>query len=257
MVFLAPMEVFWDVYKKKTTGKFKSLPYVVGLYSSMLWIYYAMLKGDTMLMITIRAVGIILQTFYLCVFIFYAPKKPKMKSWKLIFLFIVIGFGLIVILTQFLTEGDQRVVRVGWVFLVLSSLCAFIAPLGGVIQAIKTKSVECMSILSILLVTLSSVTWFFYGILLGDISIVIPNVLGFTLGVIQIIICCVYKTKKPYIDISITEINKEQKVKDPNKPDMVIKLNVFTGSDNVANPHYEVVAPSSVAVNHANIEGPA
>ncbi|XP_076922587.1 bidirectional sugar transporter SWEET15-like [Bidens hawaiensis] len=202
MVFLAPMEVFWDVYKKKTTGKFKSLPYVVGLFSSMLWIYYAMLKGDTMLMITIRAVGIILQTFYLCVFIFYAPKKPK-------------------------------------------------------IQAIKTKSVECMSILSILLVTLSSVTWFFYGILLGDISIVIPNVLGFTLGVIQIIICCVYKNKKPYIDISITEINKEQKVKDPNKPDMVIKLNVFTGSDNVANPHYEVVAPSSVAVNHANIEGPA
>ncbi|KAJ0795037.1 hypothetical protein HanPI659440_Chr04g0145801 [Helianthus annuus] len=78
-----------------------------------------------MYLTTIRSVGIVIQTFYLCVFAFYAPKRAMMKSLKQIMMFIVIGFGLIVILIQLLTKGTQRDVIVGWVVLVLTSLCVF------------------------------------------------------------------------------------------------------------------------------------
>ncbi|KAD4585581.1 hypothetical protein E3N88_23182 [Mikania micrantha] len=258
MVFLSPLPTFYKVYKKKSTEGFQSIPYVVGLFSAMLWIYYALLKGNAMLLITINSVGIVVQTFYLCVFIFYAPKKARVESLKLIMLLIVTGFGLIVFITQFLTKGAQRGVIVGWICLIFS-LCVFVAPLGVVKQVIKTKSVEYMPILLSLALTLSAVMWFFYGLLLGDFNIAIPNTLGFTFGIIQIILYFVYKNKKSVIDQKITEhiektnevMNESRgpEVKDQNIIDMV-KLKMFIHAENIPNPHDVAVVRSPIVANH-------
>lgn len=71
---------FYKIYKKKSTEGFQSVPYVVGLFSAMLWIYYAFLKPDTTLLITINSVGCFIQTFYICFFLFYATKKAKVRT---------------------------------------------------------------------------------------------------------------------------------------------------------------------------------
>ncbi|KAJ9536137.1 hypothetical protein OSB04_un000691 [Centaurea solstitialis] len=205
-VFVAPLGVL--VYKKKSTEGFQSAPYVVGLFSAMLWIYYAMLKSNVLLLITINSVGCFIETFYIIFFLIYAPKKAKMESLKLIALLIVVGFGLIVALTQLFASGVTRGVIVGWICLIFS-LCVFVAPLGVLRQVIKTKSVEYMPILLSVALTLSAVMWFFYGLLLGDFNIAVPNVLGFTFGIIQIILYFVYKNKKPIIDEKISKLDEK------------------------------------------------
>ncbi|KAM0066318.1 putative SWEET sugar transporter [Helianthus debilis subsp. tardiflorus] len=202
---------FYEVYKKKTTEGIKSLHYVVGLFTSVLWLYYALINGDAMYLTTIRSVGIVIQTFN-CVFSPFMPQREPwyMKSLKQIMMFIVIGFGLIVILSQLLKKGTQRDVIVGWVVLVLTSLCVFVTPSSVLTQVIKTKSVKyMMPILLVLSVTLSGFVWFFYGLLLGDLNIMVPNALGFTLGVIQIIYYVVYRNVKADINDNTTE-NDEQ-----------------------------------------------
>ncbi|GJW89310.1 SWEET sugar transporter [Tanacetum coccineum] len=176
---------------------------------AMLWIYYALLKSNVMLLITINSVGCVIETLYNCFFLFYAPKKARMESLKLIVLLIVVGFGLIVVLTQFLASGVTRGVIVGWICLVFS-LCVFVAPLGVLRQVIKTKSVEYMPILLSVALTLSAVMWFFYGLLLGDFNIAVPNVLGFTFGIIQMILYFLYKNKKPITDEKIIEFDKKK-----------------------------------------------
>ncbi|KAF5796623.1 putative SWEET sugar transporter [Helianthus annuus] len=210
MVFLSPLPTFYKIYKRKSAEGYQSVPYVVGLFSAMLWIYYALLKSNAMLLITINSVGCFIQTFYLCFFIFYAPKKARIESLKLIGLMIVVGFGLIVGLTQFLASGANRVAIVGWICLVFA-LCVFVAPMGVVRQVIKTKSVEYMPILLSVALTLNAVTWFFYGLLLRDYNIAIPNVLGFTFGILQIILYFVYKNKKPVCDEKLSGIEIKTK----------------------------------------------
>ncbi|KAM0060122.1 putative SWEET sugar transporter [Helianthus debilis subsp. tardiflorus] len=262
MVFLAPIPTFYKVYKKKSTEGFQSAPYVVGLFSAMLWIYYAMLKTNVLLLITINSFGIVIETVYIVFFLFYAPKKARMESLKLIILLIFVGFGLIVVLTQFLASGVTRGVIVGWICLVFS-LCVFVAPLGVLRQVIKTKSVEYMPILLSVALTLSAVMWFFYGLLLHDFNIAVPNVLGFTFGIIQIILYFMYKNKKPVIDekiskleVKITEM-EEQKV--PGLTDQksidVVKLEALLNTEVLPvvtkNPHnFDHVAVEAQALGN-------
>ncbi|KAK9072358.1 hypothetical protein SSX86_008792 [Deinandra increscens subsp. villosa] len=214
MVFLSPLPTFYKIYKKKSADGYQSVPYVVGLFSAMLWIYYALIKGNCMLLITINTVGVFIQTFYICFFLFYAPKKARIESFKLIGLMIVLGFGLIVVLTQVLAHGATRVIILGWICLVFA-LCVFVAPLGVVRQVIKTKSVEFMPILLSVALTMNAVTWFFYGLLLHDYNIAIPNVLGFTFGIFQMILYFIYKNKKPVSDEKLSGIEIKNKVEEP------------------------------------------
>ncbi|WOH10654.1 hypothetical protein DCAR_0730123 [Daucus carota subsp. sativus] len=228
-VFLAPIATFYKVYKKKATEGFQSVPYVVALFSAMLWIYYALLKSNTLLLITINSAGCVLQTIYISIFLIYAPPKARIQTLKLLVSINVVGFGLIVILTQFAAKGAaDRVAIVGWICLIFS-VCVFVAPLCINRQVIRTKSVEYMPFLLSLFLTLSAVMWFFYGLLLKDYNIALPNVLGFTFGILQMVLYMVYKnTKKNAIEPeNLPELVQDDPViiiDDKNLPELKAKI---------------------------------
>ncbi|TMW90185.1 hypothetical protein EJD97_016106 [Solanum chilense] len=214
-VFLSPIPTFYSIYKKKSTEGYQSIPYVVALFSSMLWIYYALLKSNMPLLITINSFGMFIETIYVGFYLFYAPKKARVHTIKMLMLSAVGGFGAIVLVTEFLFKGVVRGQIVGWICLIFS-LCVFVAPLGIVRQVIKTKSVEYMPLLLSVFLTLSAVMWFFYGLLLKDINIAAPNVLGFIFGILQIILYAIYSKKEK-------SIIKEQKLPEIQKTEVIVK----------------------------------
>ncbi|XP_026420034.1 bidirectional sugar transporter SWEET14-like [Papaver somniferum] len=196
MVYLAPVPTFYRIYKKKTTEGFQSLPYVVALFSSMLWIYYAFLKSDATFLITINSVGCVIETIYLAMYMAYAARKARVQTAKFLLLLNVGAFCLILLLTLLLVRGPNRVVVLGWVC-VGFSVCVFAAPLGIMRKVIKTKSVQFMPFYLSLFLTLSAVAWFSYGLLLKDMYIALPNILGFIFGMGQMILYVIYKGAKP------------------------------------------------------------
>ncbi|CAI9113145.1 OLC1v1013693C1 [Oldenlandia corymbosa var. corymbosa] len=225
-VFLAPVPTFYQIFKKKSTEGFQSIPYVVALLSAMLWIYYALLKTNATFLITINTFGCFIELIYICFFLVYATKKARVDALKQIVGLLVCGFGLIVVLTYFLAHGATRVKAVGWTCLVFS-LCVFVAPLCIVREVIRTKSAEYMPLPLSAFLTLNAVAWFFYGLLLKDFNIAIPNVLGFIFGILQIILYKIY-SKSPK-----KEKELEQK-KVPELADQIIILedNKLSGNKN-------------------------
>ncbi|KAL3617579.1 hypothetical protein CASFOL_037900 [Castilleja foliolosa] len=218
MVFLSPMPTFYQIYKKKSTEGYQSVPYVVGLFSAMLWIYYAFLKPDTTLLITINSVGCLVQSAYICFYIFYAKRNTRVQTLRALLCLNVIGLGLIVLLTHFYAKESYRADIVGWICLVFS-LCVFVAPLFVVRQVIRTKSVEYMPFLLSFFLTLSAIMWFFYGLLLKDYNIAIPNVLGFIFGVLQMVLYAIYRkaNKKVIEEKQLCEIESQINGKEDEK----------------------------------------
>ncbi|KAG2629234.1 hypothetical protein PVAP13_3KG402900 [Panicum virgatum] len=141
--FLAPIPTFYRIYKSKSTEGFQSVPYVVALFSAMLWIFYALIKSNEFLLITINAAGIVIESIYVVI--------------------------------------------------------VFVAPLSIIKRVIQTRSVEYMPFSLSLSLTLSAVVWFLYGLLIKDKYVALPNVLGFSFGVVQMILYVVYMNKTPVV----------------------------------------------------------
>ncbi|XP_060206408.1 bidirectional sugar transporter SWEET14-like [Lycium barbarum] len=196
MVFIAPVPTFYRIIKKKTSEGFHSLPYVVGLFSAMLWIYYAMVKTNVILLITINSFGIFAEIIYVAIYFTYATKKQRIKSLGLVLLLNVGAFGLIIFLTQILCEGPKRVAVIGWICMAFS-ISVFVAPLSVMGRVIRTKSVEFMPFNLTLTLAVSAVMWFMYGLLLRDIYVAVPNIAGMLLGVLQMILYGIYRNSKP------------------------------------------------------------
>lgn len=192
MVFLAPVPTFIRIYKKKSTEGFQSVPYVVAIFSCLLWIYYALLKGNSVLLITINAAGVFIETLYIAVYITYAPKQAKIQTLKLLLLLVFGGFCSIVLICHYLVKGDVRLQVYGWICVAIS-ISVFAAPLSIMRLVIRTKSVEYMTFNLSLCLTLTAVIWFMYGMLQKDLYVTLPNVVGFVFGVAQMALYGIYR----------------------------------------------------------------
>ncbi|RRT85078.1 hypothetical protein B296_00012299 [Ensete ventricosum] len=132
---------FYRVYRKKSTEGFHSVPYIVAVFSCMLWIYYAYVKTDSILLITINSFGVFIEIAYITIYLVYAPKKTRVFSMRIFVLLNVVVFAAIILLTQLLFTGSIRVKVLGWIC-VGFSVGVFAAPLSVIV---RTETVAMVS----------------------------------------------------------------------------------------------------------------
>ncbi|CAN1175170.1 Bidirectional sugar transporter SWEET15 [Linum perenne] len=195
MMYLAPLGTFWRVYRRKSTEGFESVPYVAAHFSSMLWLYYAALRSNYLLL-TVNLVGCVLETIYILVFIAYAPKKAKIMTVKLVSVTSFGGFIAIFVLTHLFAKGEVfRLEIIGWLCAALSCFM-FAAPLSIIRQVVHTKSVEFMPLTLSFFLLMSAALWLVYGVLLHDYYLMVPNAVGVVLGMAQMILYGSYSWKR-------------------------------------------------------------
>ncbi|KAL8532881.1 hypothetical protein ACS0TY_009183 [Phlomoides rotata] len=197
LVYLAPLPTFIRIHKEKSTMGFDSLPYAVALFSAMLWMYYALLNTNAILLISINLFGCIIQSIYISIFLFYASKKARTHAAKVLGLMNVGLLALIFLLTFFIFPSSHiRIQVVGWICVVVS-VTVFAAPLSIVVQVVRTRSVEFMPFPLSFFLTLSAIMWFAYGLFQKDICVALPNVVGFFLGMLQMLVYGIFRNVKP------------------------------------------------------------
>ncbi|PKA60261.1 Bidirectional sugar transporter SWEET14 [Apostasia shenzhenica] len=174
MVFLAPLTTFYRIYKKKCTEGFQSLPYVVALFSATLWLFYAFIKKNELLLVIINSIGCIIESFYIAIYLAYAQNKARIYTAKLI-LFLNMGvFSVIVLTILLLIEQSHRARVLGWIC-VGFAVSVFVAPLSIMKLVIKTRSVEFMPFYLSFFLTISAIAWFFYGLLVKDLYVMVSS----------------------------------------------------------------------------------
>ncbi|TMW83272.1 bidirectional sugar transporter NEC1 [Solanum lycopersicum] len=243
LVYLSPLPTFYRIFKRKSTEGFQSIPYSVSLFSAMLYLYYAYLKKNEILLITINSFGTGIQLIYLTIFMIYATKSAKIFATKLLIGFNLVAFGAIVGLTYvFANENDLRISIVGWICAVFS-VSVFAAPLSIMRRVIQTKSVEFMPFPLSFFLTICAVMWFFYGLLKKDMYIAMPNILGFSFGIAQMILYAIYRNRKQQVlpDLSLMDL-KEIAIDMKAVVVEIIQENVDDENKNKINKQEEVVS---------------
>ncbi|KAK8947390.1 Bidirectional sugar transporter SWEET13 [Platanthera zijinensis] len=140
MVYLAPLPTFYTIYKKKSTEQFQSFPYVIALFSSMLWVYYACVKSNALLLLIINFIGCVIEIGYIIMYLIYAPRTAKLLTARTVVFLNIAMFGLILACTLLLSHGQQRTDILGLICASFSA-CVFVAPLSiMVIKQINQKT---------------------------------------------------------------------------------------------------------------------
>ncbi|XP_057781251.1 bidirectional sugar transporter NEC1-like isoform X2 [Salvia miltiorrhiza] len=151
LVFLAPLPTFYRICRKKSSEGFQSIPYSISFFSASLLLYYAYLKTNAYMIVSINGIGCAIEALYIFLYIVYAPKKVKIFTMRWIVLFNGGGLGVIMLVSLLAVKGSKRVALVGWVCAIIN-IAVFAAPL----------SVMLPNILGLLLGVTQMILYFIY-----------------------------------------------------------------------------------------------
>jgi len=108
-LFLAPTVTFKRILKNKSTEQFSGFPYVMTLLNCLLSAWYGLpfVSPNNILVTTINGTGAVIETVYVFFYLFYAPKKEKVKIGGL-FAFVVAIFATVALVSLLAFHGKNR-----------------------------------------------------------------------------------------------------------------------------------------------------
>ncbi|CAH9061691.1 unnamed protein product [Cuscuta epithymum] len=190
-IFFSPAEVFWRIVKKRCTEEFESIPYISALLCSSLWCYYGFTKPGELKVFTINAIGVVVESIYVFIFLIFAPPKIKRKTAGLVG-FLNIGFVVAVVLvTKLVFQGAALINAIGYLCVGLN-IIMYASPLAAMRTVMRTNSVEFMPFYLSLFIFLNGSVWTLYAFLDHDWFLGVPNGMGFIFGAAELILYAIY-----------------------------------------------------------------
>ena len=191
-------QVCYSFYRKKTTGETSCMTFIVGVVMTFVWWSYGRLVGDSAIQ-TVNGTGLVLQTAY-C-FCFYSFTNAKVQTGKKIFLTLLL---LILVQTYIANESEPETAtfRIG-LFGASLSVSYCLAPLASVQHVLKSKSTESLPFSLILGSVVMTGIWSLYGTIINDSFVRIPNIIGFSVALMQLSLFWCYPSSSQYKDTSV------------------------------------------------------
>ncbi|EUD66747.1 hypothetical protein C922_02732 [Plasmodium inui San Antonio 1] len=187
----------FKIIKKKTTGEVDGLPYVVLLFSSFLWLVYGMLLNNSAIVCP-NLVGLVLGAFYSLMYHKYCKNmwlRQKLFSYYKICGFICfLLYAFLYVLTY-----EQYELFVGFMAFI-SSIINFGAPLSYVQIVIKKKNSSLIPLEIATGSLVCSFLWVTYGFTIKDGFVIVPNLCGFILSLLQIALILLYSNKEAIVN---------------------------------------------------------
>ncbi|XP_008591028.1 PREDICTED: sugar transporter SWEET1 isoform X1 [Galeopterus variegatus] len=166
----------------RSVDSIQFLPFLTTDVNNLGWLSYGALKGDWTL-IVVNAVGAVLQTLYILVYLHYCPRKRAVLLQTATLLgVLLLGYSYFWLLVPDLRARLQQLGLLCSVF----TISMYLSPLADLAKVIQTKSTQCLSFSLTIATLLTSASWFFYGFQLSDPYIMVPNFPGILTSFIRL-----------------------------------------------------------------------
>ncbi|XP_021770832.1 bidirectional sugar transporter SWEET17-like [Chenopodium quinoa] len=195
LMFLSPVSTFKRIIEHRSTENFESIPYICTLLNASLWTYYGLIKPEY-LVSTINGFGVVVEIIYVIVFLVFAPRRLKVKTWILVGLLDLGFLAAAIIVPKLALQQKYQIDALGFLCAGLN-VVMYGSPLAAMKTVVTTKSVEYMPFLLSFFLFLNGATWTFYAVLRRDFYLMVPNGIGCFLGVLQLVLYAIYRNAKP------------------------------------------------------------
>lgn len=184
--FFAPMEAMRTIQKEKTTGMLPLLPYSAMCANGMIWITYGAVLGNSAIALP-NIPALVMGAFYWYTFQKYCPPGATHLPYSLKTHYIgaaAIATGVIGAAVALPTEAAQNVIGIVGDAIVIAM---FGGPLAAIKTVVKDKSTKSLPLTFTLAAFVNCSLWTIYGsMVVGDIYIWLPNLLGLASSIAQL-----------------------------------------------------------------------
>ncbi|KAH9755289.1 Bidirectional sugar transporter SWEET [Citrus sinensis] len=191
LVYLSPAKTFWHIVQRRSTEEFESIPYISKLLNAYFWVWYGIVKPNSVLVASVNGFGAALEIIYVIIFLIFAPPMMRGRTAVLAGVCDVVFPGTTVLVTQIFFDRDVQIKVSGFLSLCFS-MVAYSSPLSAMKTVVVTKSVEYMPFLLSFILFINGAVWTVYAVLTKDLFIGIPNGSGFILGAAQLVLYVMY-----------------------------------------------------------------
>lgn len=190
--FASPAPRFYYLIKKKIRYEDISIIIILGNYiSSIVWLIYGFSIKLKLIKIC-YSIGALLSLIWIWIYLTYMSKKKMTKAMILLMGLSILTFAIYIILTVVIT--DKKLI--GNICFIVCSI-SYISPVQLIIKVINSKNYKLIPIYSAILASIGYGSWTIYGLFNFIGNIIIPNLVGLSFSLAQIILYRVYKNKTP------------------------------------------------------------
>jgi len=187
------------------------LPYICTLLGSSLWTYYGIVTPGEYLVSTVNGFGALVETIYVSLFLFYAPRHLKLKTVVVVAMLNVFFPIAAIVATRSAFEDEKmRSQSIGFISAGLN-IIMYGSPLSAMKTVVTTKSVKYMPFWLSFFLFLNGAIWAVYALLQHDVFLLVPNGVGFVFGTMQLILYGIYRNAKPVgLSNGLSEIAQDE-----------------------------------------------
>ncbi|KAI8904794.1 sugar efflux transporter for intercellular exchange-domain-containing protein [Gorgonomyces haynaldii] len=184
-MFLSNVPTLYFFTRMNSVQNYQATPFLSLLLNCALWSKYAILLEDSTLLL-VNLVGLLVGIASLYTYFKYSDKSAEIVNYCIGFLYAV--FGYLYIFNPLSATTQLGFIASG------SSILLFGAPLAGMAQVLRTRTVA--GIISPIMSSVAfgaSFTWSIYGFMIKDAFVIVPNLIGCALTIVQIAMCFVFR----------------------------------------------------------------
>jgi len=198
-LYLSGFAVISMIRQRKSTHGISILPFLTCAVSNTVWLKYAFLRNDSVLMTT-NGFGACLEWLYVLIYMSYMPQADAAEKTVKKWLIIQLGFMFFVLLVcaqpKFTQEEFDALIDFMVKVCVFTNICNYISPVAQCLQVIQVKNTESLSLSMSIAYFLMTVAWLQYGVVTGKVVVIIPNMLGVVLTSLTLVLFFIYPKRR-------------------------------------------------------------
>ena len=203
---LSPLPTIRTIISNKSIGEFSVFPYIVTFCQCVLWMTYAGVTPGKSSLFPVNGFVSAVELGYVIIFVNFVNPEQRMNLIKLIL--IPTTAMMVSILLSLVSPNPSKVVGF---FAVLSNIVMYGAPLAVVKIVIETKSVKYMPFLLSFVGTIASIIWSSWAYVANDSFVLVPNIVGVILGLIQLGVYAKFRNAQPEMIIEESRLFGDEK----------------------------------------------
>jgi solute carrier family 50 protein (sugar transporter) len=202
-LYLAPIPTIRQISSSGTVGNLPLLPYSSMAGNTFIWFVYGLLKKEVGIWSS-NVFGFVLAIYYCFIFVRNLRKDGKVgylldiatptlpgsvKQHLQAVAVVIISILTLAMFKPFGKSSENLIGNIGVTICVIM----FASPLSVMKVVVQTKSAKSIPLPFTLLTTLNCFMWTVFGwFAMNDVNVYLPNVLGLTSGIVQIVLKLIY-----------------------------------------------------------------